>query len=86
MENNLNTIVLTNEILEQGKSRNGGYSSKQLEIFGIEKFYKGWKKELVGKSVSLSLVEDFIKLKDAHLSQTQPNLPHPPLVQRDLSD
>ena len=46
MENNLNTIVLTNEILEQGKSRNGGYSSKQLEIFGIEKFYKGWKKEL----------------------------------------
>jgi hypothetical protein len=79
MENDLNVVVLTNEILDQGKSRNGGYSSKQLEIFGIEKFYKGWKKGLVGKSVHMSLVDDFINLKDAHLSQIQADLPHVPL-------
>jgi hypothetical protein len=68
MENSSNIIVLTSEMLEQGKSRNGGYSARQLKVFGIEKFYKGWKKELIGQSVPLELVKEFINLRDEHLS------------------
>jgi hypothetical protein len=63
----LDSITLTIEILERGLSRNGGYSSKQLKLFGIEGFPKGWKKGLVGQSFPRELVNEFIELKDRHL-------------------
>lgn len=58
------------ELLKKGKSRNGGWSNKQLACLGVsaqEKVY-GWKHRLVGKEISEAKAEEFIRLKDAHLS------------------
>ncbi len=61
------TVVITKEILDKGCSVNGGYSRKQLELFGIQGFPPGWKKTLIGKVVSVEVVNQFIALKDQHL-------------------
>jgi hypothetical protein len=66
--NDSRMIVLTNEILKQGLSKNGGYNRKQLDLFGIEGFPQGWKRNLIGQSFSAELIEQFIALRDQHLS------------------
>lgn len=58
------------ELLRKGKSRNGSWSNKQLACLGVsaqEKVY-GWKHRLVGKEISEAKAEEFVRLKDAHLS------------------
>ena len=85
MESNSESIVITSETLEKGLSKNGGYSLKQLNLFGVKKFSKGWKKDLIGRSFPRELVNQFIDLKDRHLG-IEPNPLHPPLDQRNTSD
>lgn len=60
-------IVLTNKLIEAGCSRNGGWSSRQLALFGIDGFPKGWKRKLVGQRFPSNIVDQFIRLKDKHL-------------------
>lgn len=60
-------IIITNEIIEKGKSTNGGWNKKQLEIIGVTSMKKGWKKRLIGKYISQERVAEFLKLKDSHL-------------------
>jgi hypothetical protein len=67
-DNDSKMIVLTDEILKQGLSKNGGYSRKQLDLLGIEGFPKGWKQSLLGQTFSVELIEQFIALKNQHLS------------------
>ena len=69
-------IVITNEIINSGMSRNGGWSLKQLELLGLkrEEFKKGWKWKLIGKYVEEEKVERFIALKNAHLRKIEPEL------------
>jgi hypothetical protein len=64
---NSKMVVLTDEILKQGLSKNGGYSRQQLKLLGIEGFPKGWKQSLAGQAFSVELIEQFIALKDHHL-------------------
>ena len=85
MESNSESIVITSETLEKGLSKNGGYSLKQLNLFGVKKFSKGWKKDLIGRSFPRDLVHQFIDLKDRHLG-IELNLLYPPLDQRNTSD
>ena len=85
MESNSESIVITSETLEKGLSKNGGYSLKQLNLFGVKKFSKGWKKDLIGRSFPRDLVNQFIDLKDRHLG-IEPNLLDSPLDQRNTSD
>ena len=59
--------ILTKEILEQGLSRNGGYSLEQLKLLGIYEFCKGWKKGVIGKPFKSEILNKFISLKDYHL-------------------
>ncbi|WP_242045323.1 hypothetical protein [Anabaena catenula] len=67
MTNTTKTVVITKEILDKGCSINGGYSRKQLELFGIQGFPPGWKKALLGKVFSVEVVNQFIALQDQHL-------------------
>jgi len=60
-------VIITKDIIESGRSSNGGWSQAQLELFGIQGFQKGWKEQLVGKEASREVVEQFISLKDKHL-------------------
>jgi len=61
-------MVITDHILLQGMSRNGGYNSRQLKLLGTHtKKNKGWKRRLIGTSVPDENVKMFIALKDAHL-------------------
>lgn len=60
-------MIVTDEILESGKSKNGGWNKKQLLIFGIQSFYSRWKKDLIGKEVADEKIALFLKLKDSHL-------------------
>ena len=40
--------VITLDIIEKGKTSNGGYTKRQLEIIGVEwPPHKGWKKEFI---------------------------------------
>ena len=66
-ENNLEVTILSEEILERGLSRNGGYSLEQLKLLGIYEFHKGWKKSIIGKPFKLEILNNFIALKDCHL-------------------
>lgn len=60
-------MLITETILHNGKSRNGGWSMKQLKLLGVNVLVKGWKRRIVGTQVSKSNIERFLALKDAHL-------------------
>ena len=65
--NTPDTIIITESILEQGKSKNGGWSRHQIGILGENQDKKGWRKRLIGKRVRQSQVTNFINYKNAHL-------------------
>lgn len=67
MNQNLKMIILTEEILKQALSSNGGYSLKQLNLLGVQGFYTHWKNDVVGKSFPTKIIKEFIILKDFHL-------------------
>ncbi len=62
-------MLLTNEMIEQGRSRNGGWSLDQFRLLGFDSFpQKGWKKVLIGKEIEPEIIKQFIELKDKHLN------------------
>lgn len=63
-------MILTHELIEQGKSRIGGWSRDQLELLGVEwPPVAGWKDRLAcsGRDVADEVVAEFLDLKDRHL-------------------
>lgn len=61
-------MILTKEILEQGKSVNGSWSAKQLKCFNVlYPFPKGWEYDIVGKDFPVLAIEKFLSLTNAHL-------------------
>ena len=64
-------MIITEQILLQGLSRNGGYSSRQVRLLGTHiKKNKGWKRILIGTSVPDENVKRFISLRNAHLPKS----------------
>lgn len=62
-------MILTKEILNQGRSINGSWSRKQLASLGVSwPLESGWKEFIVGKDFHYVDIEKFLALKDAHLS------------------
>jgi len=59
--------LITKDIIEQGKSRNGGWNLKQLQLFGFDNFRKNWQKMVIGQEWPREIITQFIKLKNAHL-------------------
>ena len=65
-------ITMTNEIMNQGKSRNGGWNSLQLRVLGIRgsKKRKGWRKRLIGEEFSEDAIQEFLDLRNKHLEKS----------------
>lgn len=64
-------MIITDEIIEKGKSINGGWNKKQLEVIGVTSMTKGWKKRIIGKHISSERVAEYLRLKDSHLFNSQ---------------
>jgi len=60
-------MLVTETILHNGKSRNGGWSLKQIKLLGADGRVRGWKRKIIGSQVSETNIESFLALKDAHL-------------------
>ena len=62
-------MILTNEIIENGKSYNNGYSKQQLELLGItgNNKKKGWKKTIIGNEYPQNIIEKYLSLKNQHI-------------------
>lgn len=60
-------LTITGEMIDNGKSSKGGYSKKQMELLGEDIKVKGWKKRIIGKSITEENFNLFLSLKDAHL-------------------
>lgn len=68
------SVVLTAEIFCCAESSNGRFSKAQLELFGINgQPPKGWKKGLLNTLASREVVDEFIALKDKHLTRKRRN-------------
>lgn len=59
-------IPITERILNQGRSSNGGWNTEQIKALG-EKMTHGWRMRLIGKYVSEGKIARFLSLKDSHL-------------------
>lgn len=64
-------MILTDYMINNGKTDNGGYTRSQLIILGaldqdtpLCEIKKGWKKRLVGKEISQEQYSAFIKAKN----------------------
>ena len=60
---------ITERIINNGKSRYGGWSARQLRVLGVSRFVRGWKRRVIGKRISKSRIDRFLALKDAHLEK-----------------
>ena len=61
-------MKLTRHLLEQGMSRKGSWSVKQLTLLGVKPTGdKGWKHRVIGREYPVSVIGEFLSLKDAHL-------------------
>ena len=65
------TIIVTEELLEKGKSAKGSWNLKQLRLLGIRQPYKGWKRNIIGRTISKENARKFLILKDYHLRKIQ---------------
>lgn len=63
-------ITLTNELIEQGKSNEGGWTRRQLELLGVSwPLKKGWKETLITKRIDRKKFDEFIQLKGITVSK-----------------
>lgn len=60
-------MILTSQIIDQGKSSRGGWSNEQMRLLGVSDFTKGWRKRLIGSNVDEQNIKLFLGLKDKHL-------------------
>jgi len=66
------SMIITEQILEQGMSRNGSFNHKQLKYLGVNPVNNpGWRKRLIGSSVPAGDIQRFIELKNHHLPAKQ---------------
>lgn len=63
-------MLLTNEILNEGKSCNGGWSLSQFRLFGFDTFpKKDWKDIVCSQEWPKETIDQFLYLKDKHLKR-----------------
>ena len=64
-------IILTKALIDEGISYNGGFNYEQIHLLGANQKQKGWKRKLVGRSVSVEIYEKFLSLKNSHLKKSK---------------
>lgn len=59
------TVLITDELIEAGKSARGGWSREQLRLLGIPwPPPAGWKRKVLGARIRADSAEQFIRLRD----------------------
>ncbi len=59
-------VMITNEMIEAGKSEIGGWNRRQVEAIGMKwPLTQGWKFRIIGTTVERSKVAAFLSLKGA---------------------
>ena len=59
-------VIVTNEMIEAGKSGMGGWNRRQVEAIGMKwPLTQGWKFRIIGTTVERSKVAAFLSLKGA---------------------
>jgi len=59
-------VMITNEMIEAGKSGMGGWNRRQVEAIGMKwPLTQGWKFRIIGTTVEKSKVTEFLSLKGA---------------------
>lgn len=62
-------MIITEELLIKGMSINGAWSKKQFKLLKVNWPPKrGWKKEIIGTDIKKDRMDEFISLKDQHIS------------------
>lgn len=62
--NQLNKTIITEALLEKGKSSKGGWNKHQFKCLGIEWPPKtGWKDRIIGKEITIEKANEFIRKK-----------------------
>lgn len=62
-------MEITEELLAAGASKRGGFSKRQVELLGIAwPPQRGWKKSIIGNTISEEAAEEFVRLSDQHLA------------------
>ncbi len=55
---------ITDQLIESGRSKSGGWNRKQLSVLGIDwPPTKGWKRRIVGKEINCEQAQKFLDLK-----------------------
>jgi len=64
-------VTVTDELMQRGMSKNGAWSRKQLDALGVgdTAWNKGWKRRLMGTTITTEQKNEFLALKDAHLKK-----------------
>lgn len=61
----METLIITNDLIEAGKSDAGGWTRQQIESLGISwPPREGWKTRLIGTVIEKSRLEKFMSLKN----------------------
>ena len=69
----MDEVVITDELLESGRSKNGGWSKSQIRALGVRFPASGawphkWRRGLLGQRVPKTSVEQFLALRNEHLA------------------
>lgn len=63
-------MLITKELLQQGVSKNGSWSYKQLKLLGLKHPLKsGWKQKILGLEITLEAAAEFVGLQNKHLTE-----------------
>ncbi len=60
-------MLITDKIIDQGMSINGGWNLKQMNALGMKEWVHGWRKRVVGLDWPDERIQLFLSLKDAHV-------------------
>ena len=72
-------MILTTDIIDQGRSKRGGWSALQFRALGLTKQdmrVKGWKDKVLGIDMPEESINRFLSLKDQHLKKRKKNCRH----------
>ena len=64
----MDRMIITDQMIEDGMSKNGGWSNKQIMLLGFGRT-KGWKRRAIGKQILTAKYNEFVALKNVHLKK-----------------
>ena len=68
------SMLITNDIIKAGASINQGWSLRQINLLGAKRFKKGWKQRIIGTNIPKKDIDEFLALKNKHLSELEPRI------------